>query len=129
VDQGSIRKEVTVMARAQRIKNRSRPGTTNAIDKIEARGEVKEVKAPLEQRAAEQAEPISKQREWKLLYSPYPFGTSGDGSSPVKRSRKKPGAEEENSAEQKGLCRNCKKEKTCKLPRPEGGVWRCEDYE
>ena len=117
------------MARAQRIKNRSRPGTTHRIDKIETRGEVKEVKASPEQRTAEQAEPISKQREWKLLYSPHPFGTSGDGSSPVKRSGKRPGAEEENSTPQKGLCRNCKKEKTCKLPRPEGGVWRCEDYE
>ena len=117
------------MARAQRIKNRSRPSTTNAIDKIEAKGEVKHTESPPKQVAAEQAEPISKQREWKLLYSPLPLGASGDGSSPVKGPRKKPGAEEGNSAEQKGLCRNCKKEKTCKLPRPEGGVWRCEDYE
>jgi len=117
------------MARVQRIKDRSRPDTTDATDKIETRRKIKEVKAPPGQRATEPAESISKQREWKLLYSPYPFGTSGDGSSPVKRSRKKSGAEEENSTEQKGLCRNCKKEKTCKLPRPEGGVWRCEDYE
>lgn len=117
------------MARAQRIKNPSRPSTTHTIDKIETRGEVKEVKAPPKHRAAEQGKPISKQREWKLLYAPYPFGTTDDGSSPVKGSRRRSGAEEENSAEHKGLCRNCKKQKTCKLPKPEGGVWRCEDYE
>jgi hypothetical protein len=117
------------MAGAQRIKNRGTPGTTHTIDKIETRGEVKEVKAPPKQRSAEQPEPISKQREWKLLYKPYPFESSGDGSSPVKGPKRKPGAEEESSTEQKGLCRNCKKETTCKLPKPEGGVWRCEDYE
>ena len=117
------------MARAERIKNRSRPGARHTLDKTEIGGELKEVKAPREQRAAEQVKPVSKQREWKLLYSPYPFGTSGDGSSPVKGPGKRPGAEEEKSTEQKGLCRNCKKEKTCKLPKPEGGVWRCEEYE
>ena len=117
------------MARAQRIKNRSRPGTIDAIDKIDTRKKVKETKAPPKHKAAEQAEPISKQREWKLLYSPYPFGAADDGNSPVKGPKRRSGAEEEKSAEQKGLCRNCKKEKTCKLPKPEGGVWRCEDYE
>ena len=117
------------MARVQRIKNRSRPGTIDAIDKIDTRREIKEVKAPPKQKAAEPAEPISKQKEWKLLYTPYPFETSGDGSAPVKGPKKKPGAGNEKSAEQKGLCRNCKKQKTCTLPRPEGGVWRCEDYE
>jgi hypothetical protein len=117
------------MARAQRTKNRSRPSTTDTIDKIETGGEVRHTKAPPEQRTAEQVKPVSKQREWKLLYSPYPFGTTDDGSAPVKGSKRRSGAEEESTTEQKGLCRNCKKQKTCKLPRPEGGVWRCEDYE
>jgi hypothetical protein len=117
------------MARAHRIKNRSRPNTAHAIDRVDTRREIKEVKAPPGQRATEQPEPISKQREWKLLYTPYPFETSGEGSSPVKGSKRRPGTEEEKSAEQTGLCRNCKKQKTCELPRPEGGVWRCEDYE
>ena len=35
----------------------------------------------------------------------------------------------EDSEKYKGLCKNCKKRKTCKLPKPEGGVWRCEEYE
>ena len=32
------------------------------------------------------------------------------------------------STEFKGLCVNCEDRDTCKLPRPEGGVWHCEEY-
>lgn len=28
-----------------------------------------------------------------------------------------------------GLCSNCKNRDTCTYPRPNGGVWHCEDYE
>jgi len=28
----------------------------------------------------------------------------------------------------KGLCMNCENLQTCKMPRPEGGVWHCEEY-
>ncbi len=27
-----------------------------------------------------------------------------------------------------GLCATCEKRKTCVVPKPEGGVWRCEEY-
>ena len=27
-----------------------------------------------------------------------------------------------------GLCVNCENAKTCVLPKPEGGVWHCEEY-
>ena len=27
-----------------------------------------------------------------------------------------------------GLCSNCERRETCALPRPEGGVWHCEEY-
>jgi len=27
-----------------------------------------------------------------------------------------------------GLCRNCENGPTCTLPKPEGGVWHCEEY-
>lgn len=27
-----------------------------------------------------------------------------------------------------GLCSNCAKAATCTFPKPEGGVWRCEEY-
>jgi hypothetical protein len=33
------------------------------------------------------------------------------------------------STEFKGLCVNCAHRDDCKLPRPEGGVWHCEEYE
>jgi hypothetical protein len=29
----------------------------------------------------------------------------------------------------KGLCINCKNSEKCSFPKPEGGVWRCEEYE
>ncbi len=29
----------------------------------------------------------------------------------------------------RGLCRTCEKRDTCEYPKPEGGVWRCEEYE
>jgi hypothetical protein len=31
--------------------------------------------------------------------------------------------------ELKGLCLNCENRKTCIFPKPEEGVWRCEEYE
>jgi hypothetical protein len=27
-----------------------------------------------------------------------------------------------------GLCANCEDRDTCTFPRPEGGVWRCNEY-
>ena len=33
------------------------------------------------------------------------------------------------SAQRLGLCRSCAGRDTCTFPRPEGGVWRCEEYE
>lgn len=27
-----------------------------------------------------------------------------------------------------GLCRNCEIRNTCKFPKPEGGIWHCEEY-
>ena len=32
------------------------------------------------------------------------------------------------SSEHKGLCANCGNRETCALPRPEEGVWHCEEY-
>jgi hypothetical protein len=29
----------------------------------------------------------------------------------------------------KGLCAHCDKRETCTLPKPEGGVWHCDEYE
>ena len=27
-----------------------------------------------------------------------------------------------------GLCSNCENRETCIYPKPEGGIWRCEEY-
>lgn len=27
-----------------------------------------------------------------------------------------------------GLCMNCENARTCVLPKPEGGIWHCEEY-
>ena len=29
----------------------------------------------------------------------------------------------------KGICKNCANLESCLYPRPEGGIWRCEEYE
>ena len=38
-------------------------------------------------------------------------------------------AMEKDSGEYMGLCRNCENRKTCTFPKPEGGVWECEEYQ
>ncbi len=34
----------------------------------------------------------------------------------------------EYSAHYKGLCQTCDHRETCTYPKPEGGVWHCEEY-
>ena len=36
--------------------------------------------------------------------------------------------DEPGSGKYKGLCANCEIRKTCKYPKPEDGVWHCEEY-
>ena len=38
-------------------------------------------------------------------------------------------ATDEESPKYTGLCVNCDHRQTCTHPKPEGGVWHCEDYE
>lgn len=41
-----------------------------------------------------------------------------------------PNAKDEDSSDNfKGLCINCEHREDCRLPRPDGGVWHCEEYE
>jgi 2-keto-4-pentenoate hydratase/2-oxohepta-3-ene-1,7-dioic acid hydratase in catechol pathway len=37
-------------------------------------------------------------------------------------------ADQQGAAEYRGLCMNCENRQTCTAPRPEGGVWHCEEY-
>lgn len=39
------------------------------------------------------------------------------------------GAEEKELVQYKGLCQNCENRKTCTFPKPEEGIWHCEEYE
>jgi hypothetical protein len=34
----------------------------------------------------------------------------------------------DDSANYAGLCSNCENRETCIYPKPEGGVWRCDEY-
>ena len=36
--------------------------------------------------------------------------------------------EDKDSAELRGLCVDCEERQTCTYPKPEGGVWHCEEY-
>ena len=35
----------------------------------------------------------------------------------------------QDAGEYKGLCVNCDSRDTCTLPKPEGGIWHCEEYQ
>jgi hypothetical protein len=35
----------------------------------------------------------------------------------------------ENASKYMGLCVNCIHRETCTFPKPDGGVWHCEEYE
>lgn len=117
------------MGSTQQVKKAKKLSATDSEQKVKTKRKVKVTGAPRKPKTTEEVRPISKYREWKLLYTPYPFRTAEDNSSPKKGTRAGFSAEEKDSDNYKGLCRNCKKQKTCKLPKPEGGVWRCEDYE
>ncbi|MCK4679077.1 MAG: hypothetical protein KAT48_13160 [Bacteroidales bacterium] len=36
--------------------------------------------------------------------------------------------EEKSKGKLKGLCVNCEDRDTCTFPKPEGGIWHCEEY-
>lgn len=38
-------------------------------------------------------------------------------------------AGKDDSSEFIGLCSNCDNRKTCEYPKPEGGIWHCEEYQ
>jgi len=46
----------------------------------------------------------------------------------VTRTAAKPHAAESEEGTYRGLCRTCANREHCTFPRPEGGVWRCEEY-
>ena len=51
----------------------------------------------------------------------------GDEDSVLAYAKARSGAP--SSGEYRGLCQNCIHCDTCKLAKPEGGIWHCEEYE
>ena len=43
--------------------------------------------------------------------------------------QKKVSPKEIDSSKYRGLCINCEKRENCKFPKPEWGVWHCEEYQ
>jgi hypothetical protein len=110
----------------QQIKNSRKPG---AAARRETGRRMKTPAATHPPPAAGEVKPISKSSEWKLLYAPHRSNSTGKKRANLKDSTTRASPREEDPDPYKGLCKNCKKQKTCKLPKPEGGVWRCEDYQ
>ena len=54
-----------------------------------------------------------------------PVKTMGHDTLPPVRPQ---GAGEESSAKYMGLCTNCENRGSCIFPKPEGGIWHCEEY-
>jgi len=56
----------------------------------------------------------------------------GESEQTVKTERPpfspRPTGEEKPASQLKGLCVNCDHRHTCTFPKPEGGVWHCEEY-
>jgi hypothetical protein len=102
---------------------------SRAREKIETKPKATVPSRRKEKKAGQEVHPIPKQKEWKLLYKPYPLNTSGSKTSQMTGTEVTCDSEEKDSAKYKGLCRNCKKSGICSLPKPDGGVWRCEQYE
>ena len=54
-----------------------------------------------------------------------PVKTTEKGKLPATASADTEG---EDSGKFIGLCRNCDSSRTCAFPKPEGGIWHCEEY-
>jgi hypothetical protein len=52
---------------------------------------------------------------------------SDDGDQP-RSERTNSSRPKRSGGEHKGLCMNCANRETCLYPKPEGGVWHCEEY-
>jgi len=56
------------------------------------------------------------------MYMPPP------AAPPIRRDVRTPQADGNGSKKLAGLCQNCDNRDSCIYPKPEGGVWRCEEY-
>ena len=116
------------MGSTHQVKHGRKLNPSGTVQRTADRQKVDIPMAPRAPGTKEEMKPISKQKQWKLLYASPALGSAEGSASSGKRSSAGVDAKEE-SSKVKGLCKNCKKRRTCELPKPEGGVWRCEDYE
>ena len=56
------------------------------------------------------------------------FVTAGAPPRSVEAAPASPAAAKPGGQRHLGLCVNCEDRDTCTFPRPEGGVWRCNEY-
>ena len=59
----------------------------------------------------------------ELFEASVPVSAAAAATAAPKRQAKPPKA-----TELKGLCMNCENRKTCTTPKPQGGIWHCEEY-
>lgn len=116
------------MALSRRVRNEKRPGALHVVQRPGSRTTGEFPAVTPQPKPAEDVNPISKSKHWKLLYASNPEA-EGEGSDSPTKDVPESAREEEGSAGYKGLCKNCQKRDDCKLPKLEGGVWRCEEYE
>jgi len=117
------------VATIQEMKKMRRLSFVGSAQKIKTKKKAKTSGAHRKTNTTDEVSPIRKYKEWRLLYIPYPFEDSSNNISPMTSSQDRSPDEVKDKGESKGLCRNCKKHETCILPKPEGGVWHCKEYE
>jgi hypothetical protein len=113
----------------QHARNGPRLDATGMTERAKTRITDTSPTATSDSSTAELIRPISKSKHWKLLYASNQPENPDDTASSAEGSGAGSDEEEQDSSKHKGLCKNCKKRDSCQLPKPEGGVWRCEDYE
>ncbi len=57
-----------------------------------------------------------------------PLRTSIPKKTSLTNLQKDPFPSDEAFQQHSGLCTNCEERTTCTYPKPEGGVWHCEEY-
>ena len=68
-------------------------------------------------------EPVLYCEEFEINISPSAKIAGKEKSSPTA-----PVEAKDDSGKFIGLCSNCDNRRTCTFPKPEGGIWHCEDY-
>jgi len=71
--------------------------------------------------------PVVQCEEFEGIESP-PNGEVGNLKTLPSARRVNPPPSGEGSETYRGLCKFCAKRDSCTFPKPEGGVWHCEEY-